>query len=126
MRANAPQFPGGGGMGAAGIDWCIICDRFYSYLTNNTLITSHQSGLRSLHSTVTALLEATDLTDNWAYNIDQIDTVVFLDLKEALDTVDHAILLSKLKEYGVRSVSLEFFKSYLDCHNQKCFVNGSY
>ena len=23
MRANAPQLPGGGGMGAAGIDWCI-------------------------------------------------------------------------------------------------------
>ena len=25
MRANAPQLPGGGGMGAVGIDWCISC-----------------------------------------------------------------------------------------------------
>ena len=29
MRANAPQLPGGGGMGAAGIDWCIILRLLY-------------------------------------------------------------------------------------------------
>ena len=27
MRANAPQLPGGGGMGAAGIDWCISIEQ---------------------------------------------------------------------------------------------------
>ena len=34
MRANAPQLPGGGGMGAAGIDWCIsfkLIGRLVSY-----------------------------------------------------------------------------------------------
>ena len=38
----------------------IIYDQIYDYLTVNDIITSYQSGFRSLHSTVTALLEATD------------------------------------------------------------------
>ena len=55
---------------------CII------FLSNEDIISTHQSGFRSLRSTVTALVEA---TDNWAFNIDRgnINAVVFLDLKKA-------------------------------------------
>ena len=61
----------------------IIYDQLYGYLTQNDLISSHQSGFRSLHSMVTALLHA---TDNWAFNIDRgnVNAVVFLDLKKYL------------------------------------------
>ena len=45
----------------------IIYDQLYNFLTNEDIISNHQSGFRSLHSTVTALLEA---TDDWAFNID--------------------------------------------------------
>ena len=98
----------------------IIYDQINAFLTYNKLLSTSQSGFRSLHSTVTALLEA---TNDWAYNIDRgdVNAVVFLDLKKAFDTVDHAILLSKLNAYGIGS---EWFKSYLSDRNQKCFVSG--
>ena len=61
----------------------IIYDQVYKYLTDNKLLSCHQSGFRSLHSTVTALLEA---TDSWSLNIDQglVNAVVFLDLQKGL------------------------------------------
>ena len=38
----------------------IIYDLPYHYLTKNNFLSCHQSGFRSLHSTLTALIEATD------------------------------------------------------------------
>ena len=62
-----------------------------------------------------------------AFNIDKgnINTVVFLDLKRAFDTVDHDILLSKLEACGIKDSTFKFFKSYLNIRTQKCVVNGS-
>ena len=56
----------------------ITHDQLYVHLTKyNLRLSKYQSGFRSLHSTVTALLEA---TDSWALNIDRglINAVVFL------------------------------------------------
>ena len=71
---------------------------------------------------MTALLKA---TDTWAYNIDRgkINAVVFLDLKKAFDTVDHAILLSKLNLYAINGVAHQFFQSYLEDRTRMYSVN---
>ena len=101
----------------------IIYDQVYTHLMDNSVLSNCQSGFRTLHSTVTALLEA---TNNWSFNIDQgnVNAVVFLDLKKAFDTVDHSILLSKLSVYGLGGRVGSWFGSYLHSRKQKCYVNG--
>ena len=101
----------------------IIYDQFYKYLSVNNLLSNCQSGFRALHSTVTSLLNS---TDKWRLNIDkeQINGVVFVDLKKAFDTVDHAILITKLRRYGLNDLAIRFFRSYLENRSQSCLVNG--
>ena len=101
----------------------IVYDQLYNFLSTEGIISDQQSGFRSLHSTVSALLEA---TDSWAFNIDRgyVNAVVFLDLKKAFDTVDHEILLAKMSRYGIQGTSLDWFKSYLTNRTQRCSVNG--
>ena len=44
--------------------------------------------------------------------------------KKAFDTVDHTILIAKMKQYCLSELALCFFKSYLENRSQGCFVNG--
>ena len=68
----------------------IAYDQPYNYLNENNLLTSCQSGFRSLHSTLNALIET---TNNWSVNIDDglLNGVVFIDLQKAFDTNDHRL-----------------------------------
>ena len=75
-----------------------------------------------MHSTLTALIEA----NSWSVNIDNglVNGVIFIDLKKAFDTIDHTILIRKLRKCGVDSSSLKLFESYLCDRNQKFSTNG--
>ena len=53
-----------------------------------------------------------------------VNGVLFLHLKKAFDTVDHAILLTKLRYYGVETASINWFTSYLENRQQVCYANG--
>ena len=55
-----------------------------------------------------------------ALDKDKIVVGCFLDHKKAFDTVNHRILISKLRKYGIRSHILQWFESYLK--NRKQFV----
>ena len=86
----------------------VIHCQLYEYLDSNYLLLNMQFGLRSKRSTATAL---SGFTDEVLLNMEKgnICSAEFLDLSEALDTVDHGILMSKLSSVGVSPQSLEWF-----------------
>ena len=101
----------------------IVHDQVYEYLKVNKVLTMSQSAFQKLCSTITSLI---DSTDYWYENIDhkQLNLAIFLDLKKAFDTVDHKILLEKLRKYGIRELSGDWFESYLKNRRQYCAANG--
>ena len=49
---------------------------------------------------------------------------LMIDLQKAFDTVDHGILLHKLKALGFHDLSVSWLESYLTNRNQKTEING--
>ena len=101
----------------------LVYDQLYHYLNDNKLLSSCQSGFHSLHSTIIALLEA---TNSWSVNIDHgfLNGVVFIDLKKAFDTIDHEIILHKMSYFGADQETITWFQSYPSNRTQRCNVNG--
>ena len=50
--------------------------------------------------------------------------VIYLDFSKAFDSVDHGIILSKLKSYGVEGRCLDWFSDYLTDRTQRVVVDG--
>ena len=50
--------------------------------------------------------------------------MIFLDLSKAFDTIDHDLLLSKLKFYGFSNLALTLMKSYLSDRTQYVDMDG--
>ena len=77
----------------------IVNDQLYQYLRSNSLVYKFQSGFRSTFSMKTAF---TYLGDKIRFNMDQglYTDVILLDLQKVFDTVDHNILVSKLRAAG--------------------------
>ena len=102
----------------------IVHKQTTDYLCQNLLLFFKQSGFRRCHSTTTALL---NLTEDLPSSMDKglVTGFVALDLKRAFDTVDHGILIEKLKLYGFDEASILWFTNYLCGRTQCTCVNGS-
>ena len=101
----------------------IVYNQLFHYLDDNKLLLGCQSEFRSPHSTLTALLEATNA---WSVNIDNglLNGVVFIDLTQAFDTIDHEIILRKMSYLGVDQAAIKWFSSYLSGRTQRFNVSG--
>ena len=94
-------------------------------MQRNKLLYAYQYGFRKLHSTELASVELVDRI-RLDIGIGKIPLSVFLDLSKAFDTLDHSILLQKLKFYGVSGTSLQWFTSYLINLRQLVDIDGTY
>ncbi len=99
----------------------LVVEQLMNYLEKNNLLNPKQFGFRPKHSTEMAIC---NFIDNIKSSLDQGKVVgaVFLDLKRAFDTVNHVVLINKLKQMNFSQQALNWFKSYLDCR-QQCVKN---
>ena len=59
-------------------------------------------------------------------DVGKLPITVYLDLSKAFDTINHEILLKKLKCYGFGDAPLKWFSSYSHNRQQYVFFNGCY
>ena len=95
----------------------IVHDQLYTFIEENNILNKWQSGFRPGYSTETAMTYVTDLLLTEMAS-KKLTGVVFFDLKKAFDTVDHALLLTKLRNYGIRGDEHSWFTSYLTYRTQ--------
>ena len=82
------------------------------YIKNNKILNDRQFGFRKENSTTYLMLELFDKIYN-SKEKGKKPAIIFLDIKKAFDTVNHEILLRKLKYYGISGIVYKWFQSYL-------------
>ena len=101
----------------------LVYKQLYNYLEINSSLVNIQFGFRTRKSTTQAILHFMQYLYK---NLDEGKLVfsIFLDFRKAFDSVNHAILLSKLEKYGIRGHALDWFRSYLTNRKQFTFINN--
>ena len=97
--------------------------KIYKFFSDNNLIYSLQFGFRQKYWTDHALIS---FTENIRKKLDEsiFGCGIFVDLLKAFDTVEHDILLSNLKHYGIHGLANDWFKSYLSNRKQYISIDG--
>ena len=106
------------------IEKCVSL-QLVKFLEDNNLLSKFQSGYRKHHSCETA---TTRIHNDILVTIDKRSKVVLLllDLSAAFDTVNHQRLLKKLQfSYGIKGVTLEWIRSYLQSRSFSVKVKDS-
>ena len=90
----------------------VIQDQTKSYLDKNKILYTYQSGFRSNFSTDSCLAYLCDLITK-GFDSGVYTGMILIDLQKAFDTIDHEILLCKMKFIGFSEKVLDWFKCYL-------------
>ena len=101
----------------------VVLSQLKGHLLKYNLLDSHQSAYREFHNTETALLKVhNDLL--CAADKNDISILALLDLSAAFDTIDHHILLERLRiTMGLSGTVLSWFESYVTGRSQSVIVN---
>lgn len=100
----------------------IVAQQLNEHLETNNLLYKLQFGFRKKHNTQQAMLIYLDYLEKMKQE-NKITCSSFIDLSKAFDTVDHKILIEKLKTFGINGTELDWFYNYLNNRQQKCKVN---
>ena len=102
----------------------IMFNQIHNHFSMHNLFYSGQYGFRANHSTQFAALE---LIDRITQDLDQgnMPITIFMDLSKAFDTLNHDILIYKLKSYGLSEAALKLMQSYLTDRKQYVEINNT-
>ena len=98
--------------------------RLTNYLCDNDLNESLQYAYQEHHSCETALLRVqNDILKS--IDVKQCVVLLLLDLSAGFDTVDHKILLHRLRSrFGIKGKALSWLQSYLTDRSQSVQIDG--
>ena len=100
----------------------IVLEQFLQHLQSHSLLEPFQSAYRKRHSTETALLRVVNYLLQASHS-GRVSILSLLDLSAAFDTIDHNILIARLRStFGFSGKVLDWFISYLSCRTQSVFV----
>jgi exonuclease III len=101
-----------------------VATRITDHLEAGGHFDPYQSAYRGYHSCETAI---TYVLDNVYSATDrrEVTFLILLDLTAAFDTVDHAILISKLESVGIVGHALHWIKTYLSGRSQSVVIGDS-
>lgn len=103
----------------------ILYKRVSNYLNINRIIHQNQFGFVENSNTTAACMH---LFNEIRSNLDNKNFVscIFIDLKKAFDTVNHQLLIDKLKQIGIRNNNcINIFKTYLFQRSQKVKIGNT-
>lgn len=101
----------------------LIKVRLINFLDKNNIIEEQQFGFQRNKSTEDALCSFVNQISN---NLNKRNKTmsIFLDLSKAFDTIPHETLFKKLHKIGIRGITLDLFKSYLQERSQILTLNS--
>jgi len=103
----------------------IIKQKMLDYLLHNKLISKHQHGFLSNHSTCTQLLECVNDWSLAIHNSYSVD-VAYIDFSKAFDSVCHTKLITKLESVGIGGKLLSWINDYLSNRTQRVKVGNCF
>ena len=101
----------------------LTLDRMRNFIISHSILSPCQFGFRSGKSTTQAIIKLLSYIVP-AFHKKIYCACFFLDLRKAFDTINHRLLLQKLRHYGFRGRCFDYLKSYFQNRQQYVYLNG--